>query len=48
MKEEAKNILNDNIEYIIIQNEETKEIIVKIEKDKLDVIKPFVIRIKEK
>ncbi len=41
------NILNKNVEYIIIQNEETKEIVAKITQDNCDVIKPYVIRVKE-
>ena len=44
---EIKN-LPDDIEYIIIQNEETNEIIAKITQDKADVIKPYVIRVKYK
>lgn len=45
---EKNNILADNVEYIIIQNEKTGEIIAKITRSNFDVISPFLIRIKEK
>lgn len=41
------DILNKNVAYIIIQNEQTKEIVAEITQDNCDVIKPYIIRIKE-
>lgn len=47
MKEKEKTeILYGDIEYIIIQNEETEEIIAKISQYDMEVIKPYVIRVK--
>lgn len=45
--EENKN-LPDYIEYIIIENDKTNEIIAKITQDTCDVIEPFIMRIKYK
>lgn len=45
MKEKIE-ILRDDIDYLIIQNEETKEIIAKITQYDSEVISGYVIRIK--
>lgn len=45
MKEKI-NILKDDIDYLIIQNEETKEIIAKITQYDSEVIDGYVMRIK--
>lgn len=47
-EEKYNNILNKNIEYVIIQNEETKEIIVEFTQEYVDIIKPYIVRVKEK
>ena len=43
---EKTNILYEDIEYLIIENEETHEIIAKISQYESEVIKPYIIRIK--
>lgn len=41
-----KKTLQGDIEYIIIQNEDTGEIIAKITNENTEVIKPYMVRIK--
>lgn len=45
-KENKANILFEDIEYLIIENEETKEIIAKITQNTMECIKPYIIRVK--
>ncbi len=46
--EKKLGILNDDVVHIKIQNEDTKEVIAIITQNDYDVIKPYVIRVKEK
>ena len=43
---EKTNILFEDIEYLIIENKTTKEIITKITQNDVDVIEDYIIRIK--
>ena len=45
---EIKDILKENIEYLIIQDEETDEVLVKITQDAIIIPKTCMIRLKEK
>ena len=44
-KKSNQKILYEDIEYVVIENEKTKEIIAKLTQENIDVAKPFVIRI---